>query len=58
MQRLRPRFGVVDVSGSRVWTYRNPLGGAFQEVRELGVGDILSPQSFPDVQIPVADLFA
>lgn len=29
-----------------------------QEVRELGPADVLSPQSFSDIQIPVADLFA
>lgn len=51
-------YWVVDVPGSRVWTYRNPVGGVYQEVRELGPADVLSPQSFPDIQIPVADLFA
>jgi Uma2 family endonuclease len=49
---------VVDVAGSQVWTYRSPRGGAFQDVRALHVGEILSPQSFPDIQIPVADMFA
>jgi hypothetical protein len=39
-------------------SHRNPVEGVYQEVRELRVGDSLSPQSFPDIQIPVADLFA
>lgn len=51
-------YWVVDVPGSQVWVYRSPVKGVFQDVRQLHAGDRLSPQSFPDIQIPVADLFA
>jgi hypothetical protein len=44
-------YWVIDVSCSRVCVYRNPVGGVLREVRELCVGDIGSPQSFPDMQI-------
>jgi Uma2 family endonuclease len=51
-------YWVVDVPGSRVWTYRRPAGAVFQEIRELHTADTLSPQSFPTIQIPVAEIFA
>ncbi|MFN4070562.1 MAG: Uma2 family endonuclease [Thermus caldifontis] len=40
---------LVNLEEDRVEVYRNPMGGVFQEVRELGPEDTLSPMAFPQV---------
>jgi Uma2 family endonuclease len=53
-----PEYWVIDIPNERAWVYRQPSRGIFQETHELSAGDVLSPASFPGIQISVAELFA
>jgi Uma2 family endonuclease len=63
MRDIYARYGireywVVDVNGERIFTYREPSQGVFGVTREVRRGDSVSPESFPNIQIGIADLFA
>ncbi|GAA5338581.1 Uma2 family endonuclease [Thermus antranikianii] len=51
-----PEVWLVNLGERRVEVYRNPLGGGYQEMRELGPEDTLSPMAFPQVALKVREL--
>ena len=48
-----PEYWLVDVGGGYVEVYRQPTDGGYRDVRTLRKEDVLTPISFPDVQVPV-----
>ena len=48
-----PEAWLVDLPGNRLWVYRGPAAEGYAEVRWLERGQAVSPQAFPDVEIPV-----
>ena len=53
-----PEYWVVGVESEWVEIYRTPEGEGYRDVRRLPHGDTIAPLSFPDLVIPVADIFA
>lgn len=53
-----PELWMIDVAAEIVTTYRKPSGDDFLEVEEHGREATLSIAAFPDVVVPLADLFA
>lgn len=50
-------YWIVDAIHERVLRHRQPVHGAFQQTDEHGMGDTISPQAFPAIQVPVRELF-
>ena len=42
----------------QIEVYRQPLGGVYQHKRVYGLGEALTCESVPGVQVPLADWFA
>ena len=53
-----PEYWVVGVQREWVEVYRTPEGDGYRDVRRVPQGDTIAPLSFPDLVIPVADIFA
>ena len=53
-----PEYWVVGVQREWVEAYRTPDGDRYRDVRRVQRGDTIAPLSFPDLVIPVADIFA
>ena len=53
-----PEYWVASVKGEWVEVYRSPEGESYRDVRRAHRGDTIAPLSFPDLVIPVADIFA
>ena len=51
-------YWVASVDDEWMEVYRSPEGQGYRDVRRLGLGDFAAPLAFPDVVIPVADIFA
>ena len=51
-------YWLVDAVAERVEVYRGPAAGAYRETARVTAPATLSPQAFPDVAVPVAELFA
>ena len=53
-----PEYWVASVKGKWVEVYRSPEGESYRDVRRVHSDATIAPLSFPDVVIPVADIFA
>jgi Uma2 family endonuclease len=53
-----PEYWVASVKGEWVEVYRSPEGDAYRDVRRVQRDGVIASLSFPDVVIPVADVFA
>ena len=53
-----PEYWVASVKGEWVEVYRSPDGESYRDVRRVPSGGVIAPLSFPDVVIPVAEIFA
>jgi Uma2 family endonuclease len=53
-----PEYWVVGVEHEWVEVYRAPEGEVYRDVRRVPLEDTIAPLSFPDLLIPVADIFA
>lgn len=51
-------YWVVGVEGEWVEVYRSPEGDRYRDVRRVQRERTIAPLSFPDVVIPVAEIFA
>ena len=51
-------YWVVSVAGEWIEVYRSPEGSGYREVRRAERRETVAPLAFPDVVIPVADIFA
>ena len=52
-----PEVWIADLRRRQLLVYRNPQGARYAEALVLGLSDEVSPLSFPDVTIRVADVF-
>ena len=52
-----PEYWVVGVQREWVEVYRTPGGDGYPDVRRVQRSDTITPLSFPDLVIPVADIF-
>ena len=48
-----PEAWLVAVEAATISVYRRPSLRGYQEVREYRRGDVISPEAFPDVSLPV-----
>lgn len=53
-----PEYWVVDASAEAVEIHRGPGPGGYAETRRLTGSAAVSPQAFPDIAVPLADIFA
>lgn len=53
-----PEYWIIDIAALKLWAYRKPAGGVYQDIGELGMRDVIAPASFPRNQIAISDLFA
>ena len=53
-----PEYWVVGVDPEWVEVYRGPAGEGYRDVKRVPRGDTITPLRFPDLVIPVADIFA
>lgn len=53
-----PEYWVVSVDGEWVEVFRTAEGDGYRECRRVHGDDTIAPLAFPDVVIPVADIFA
>jgi Uma2 family endonuclease len=51
-----PEYWIVDLRRRRVLAHRDPEGQSYRNVQIMGRDGTLSPQAFPDVSLPVAEL--
>jgi Uma2 family endonuclease len=51
-------YWVVSVPGEWIEVYRSPEGEGYRDLRRVPYNDTIAPLSFPDLLIPVADIFA
>ncbi|MHB8574443.1 MAG: Uma2 family endonuclease [Dehalococcoidia bacterium] len=47
---------IVDLKGSRIFVYRSPNGGRYEEQTTVARGGMLSPLAFPELSIAVDDV--
>ena len=53
-----PEYWIVDVNAEVIEVRTGPSGSDYTSLRRFGRGEFLSPAAFPDLRIPVDDLFA
>ncbi len=53
-----PEYWVVDASAEVVEVHRGPAPGGYGETRRLTGGATVSPEAFPDIALPLAEIFA
>lgn len=53
-----PDYWVVSVADGWIEVYRSPEGGGYRDRQRAGAGETVNPLAFPDVVVPVADVFA
>jgi Uma2 family endonuclease len=51
-----PEYWIMNVSARCVEVYRAPSGGSYAKTSTHGLDDVLHPEAFPDIAVPVADL--
>ena len=56
-EALIAEYWIVNLVDRTIEIYRQPDGRLFQECRVLGIGDIATPLSLPQVSLPVARVF-
>ena len=52
-----PEYWIVNVVDRVIEVHRQPVGDAYAEIRALGRGAVLRLLDFPDVEVPVDELF-
>jgi len=50
-------YWVVNVSEQSIEVYRDPAGDGYASLSTHAVGDTIALLSFPDVEVPVAEVF-
>ena len=53
-----PEYWIVDVQGEVVEIYTDPSGSGYASVQRRRRGESLSPVAFPDLRIPIDEIFA
>ena len=53
-----PEYWVVDAAAEAIEIHRGPGPGGYGETRRLTGDAIVSPQAFPDMALPLAEIFA
>ena len=48
---------IVDVRGERIFVYRSPRGGEYESVLEVARDGVVAPVAFPDLRVPVDEVF-
>ena len=48
---------IVDVQGERLLACREPRGGSYASVQEIGREAVVSPTAFPDLRLAVREIF-
>jgi Uma2 family endonuclease len=48
-----PEYWIVNLDARAVEVYRQPAGGAYASVTTHGAGEVLRPQAFDDIEVPV-----
>ena len=51
-----PEYWIVDIAGDAVEVHRAPRAGAYTAVTRHGRGEVLRPEAFEDVRVPVAEI--
>jgi Uma2 family endonuclease len=51
-------YWVVDCTSEVVEIHRGPGPDGYREVRRFSVGAVVSPLAFPDLEVPLAEIFA
>ena len=51
-------YWIVDVQVEVVEVYRHPSGAGYSSVQRFGRGALVSPTAFPDLYVPVDEIFA
>ncbi len=46
----------VDLPAQAVEMYRRPTPTGYSSIRKFGRGEVLSPEAFPDIGLPVDDI--
>jgi Uma2 family endonuclease len=52
-----PEYWIVNVGQRVLELYSQPVAGDYQSTRVLGPGEIARPEAFPEVEVPVGELF-
>ena len=52
-----PEYWIVDVQGREIEVHTNPSGSRYGSVRRFGRGEFLIPLAFPDLRVPVDEVF-
>jgi Uma2 family endonuclease len=50
-------YWIVNLKDNCIEVYRNPRDGEYREKRTYEIGQSVSPLAFPEIELPVADLF-
>lgn len=53
-----PEYWVVDCASERVEVYRHPDADGYRDAAVIGPGGTVSPETFPDVALSLAEIFA
>jgi Uma2 family endonuclease len=51
-----PEVWIVDIDARTVQVYRQPSSGQYTVEESFRPGDLLAPQAFPNVRVPVAEI--
>ena len=51
-----PEVWIENIRARAIETYRNPVDGEYTESRTYRPGETITPQAFPDLQLPVSQL--
>jgi len=53
-----PEYWIIDVNQRQVLVFRQPVGETYQMQQVLGVADAVTPLSFPEITVQLAELLA
>jgi len=53
-----PEVWLVDLEGRRVHVFRGPSGDGYRSAVKMGPGELVVPQAFPELTIPVDEILA
>ena len=51
-------YWIVNIPARCVEVHRNPENGSYRDIRAYGTNETVRPLAFPELELPVADLFA
>lgn len=52
-----PEMWLADALNQRMYSFSRPVGGVYQDQREIGPGESIAPLAFPDVLITYEEIF-